>query len=136
MVVVDSSVVLDLLLGTPAAALVRRRLFRPPETLCAPDLLDSEIVRVLARYAQVGAISRERGAAALRDLADLRILRYPSWILWGRTWELQEVAAPGDAVYLSLAEALEAPLVTRDARLRAVGGHGAEVEVLEEPGSP
>jgi len=33
-------------------------------------------------------------------------------------------------VYLALAEALEAPLVTCDGRLAAVPGHGADVEVM------
>jgi predicted nucleic acid-binding protein len=36
----------------------------------------------------------------------------------------------GSAVYVALAEALDAPLLTRDARLAAAAGHGARVALL------
>jgi predicted nucleic acid-binding protein len=35
-----------------------------------------------------------------------------------------------DAVHIALAEALDAPLVTRDARLATAPGHSAKVEVM------
>ena len=35
-----------------------------------------------------------------------------------------------DAAYLALAEALAAPLVTRDAKLASVAGHQAQIELM------
>jgi predicted nucleic acid-binding protein len=46
-----------------------------------------------------------------------------------RVWELRTSVTAHDAVYLALAEVLEAPLLTLDRRLARVRGHGARVEV-------
>jgi predicted nucleic acid-binding protein len=48
----------------------------------------------------------------------------------GRIWELRGNLTAYDAAYVALAEALEAPLVTRDERLAAAPGHRAVVEVV------
>lgn len=42
MIVVDASAVVEVLLGTPAAAAIERRLFDAGETLHAPHLLESK----------------------------------------------------------------------------------------------
>jgi predicted nucleic acid-binding protein len=74
--------------------------------------------------------SAERGAQALSDLADLPLRRYAHDFLLPRIWELRSNVTAYDAAYLALAEALDAPLLTRDAGLRQVPGVMAEVEVL------
>ncbi|MCX7891599.1 MAG: type II toxin-antitoxin system VapC family toxin [Burkholderiales bacterium] len=130
MIVVDASALLEVLLNTPSAAAVGERLFRPRESLHAPHLIDLEIVQVLRRYALAGSLGAARGAQALADLADLPLRRYPHDILLARVWALRRNATACDAAYLALAEALGAPLVTRDAALASVPGHGARVEVL------
>jgi predicted nucleic acid-binding protein len=55
-IVADASAVLELLLATPRAAAVRRRLFSRGTTMHAPRLLDVEVVQVLRRYALQGDI--------------------------------------------------------------------------------
>ena len=130
MIVVDASAVLETLLRTPNAQAVERRLFDPSQTLHAPHLLDVEIAQVLRRYAGNGEIDGERGRAALADLADLPLHRYPHDFLLPRVWELRENLTAYDAVYVALAEALDAPLLTCDRRLATAPGHQARVELV------
>ena len=125
----DASVVLEVLLQTPAARRISDRIFDVGETLHAPHLLDIEIAQALRRYARSGTISADRGAEALADLADLPLHRYPHFIFLRRIWKLRHNLTAYDAVYLSLAESLDAPLLTRDRALASAGGR-VRVEVL------
>jgi predicted nucleic acid-binding protein len=126
LIVVDASAVLEVLLQTPAAARVSSRIFGVGETLHAPHLLDLEIAQVLRRYVRSGVISAHRGSEALTDLADLPLNRYPHVVLLPRIWQFRHNVTAYDAAYLALAEALDAPLVTRD---RALASAGARVRV-------
>jgi predicted nucleic acid-binding protein len=72
----------------------------------------------------------ELAAAALEDLAALDISRYEHEPLLSRVWELGENVTAYDAVYLALAELLDAPLLTLDGRLATAPGHAATVELL------
>ena len=130
MIVVDASVALELLLNTPAADRILARVSRPLETLHAPHLIDLEIAQVLRRYAAIGDLSRERGLEALEDLILLPLRRYPHDVLLPRIWELRSNVTAYDGAYLALAEALNAPLLTRDRRLASAAGHDAVVEAL------
>jgi predicted nucleic acid-binding protein len=128
--VVDASALLEVLLNTPAAARVAARLFARDETLHAPHLLDLEVAQVLRRYARAGEIDERRGRQALEDLGDIPLTRYPHGLFLPRVWELRQNLTAYDAVYVALAEALAAPLVTRDAVLIARRIHRADVELL------
>jgi predicted nucleic acid-binding protein len=120
MIVIDASALLEVLLRTPSAQAVETRLFEGPrQTLHAPHLLDVEVVQVLRRYATMGEINDRRGAEALSDLADFPIRRYPHDFLLTRIWTLRNNFTAYDAVYVALAEALNARLLTRDQRLAA-----------------
>ena len=130
MIVVDASAMLEALLRTPSARAVEERLFEPRQTLHAPHLLDIEVAQVIRRYAAKGEIDSERGRAALADLADFPLRRYPHDFLLPRVWDLRYNLTAYDAVYVALAEALDAPLLTRDQRLAAAAGHHARVELV------
>src|SRR5690242_13548069 len=117
-----------MLLRTSAADGVEKRLFADRETLHAPHLLDIEVAQVVRRYAGAGEIDPSRGRAVLADLVDFPIRRYPHGVLLPRVWELRNNLTAYDAVYVALAEALEAPLLTRDRRLAAATGHHARIE--------
>lgn len=129
MIVLDASAVVELVLGSPRGATVRARVEHPDESLHAPHLLDVEVASVLRRYQLSGELSAEDGREALADLAGLDIARYPHDLLLPRVWELRTSVTAYDAVYLALAELLEAPLLTLDRRLARVRGHAARVEV-------
>jgi predicted nucleic acid-binding protein len=128
-IVVDASAVIETLLGTPAAEAIEARLFDPRETLHAPHLLDVEVAQAIRRYAAHGDIDGERGAAALADLADFPLRRYPHDFLLPRVWELRNALTAYDAVYVALAEALDASLLTRDRRLAGAAGLRIRIEL-------
>jgi len=128
-IVVDASALIEILLRTPAAGAVEKRLFDTQETLHAPHLLDVEVTQVIRRYATSGEIDQNRGREALMDLADFPLRRYPHGFLLPRVWELRDNLTACDAVYVALAEALDARLLTRDRRLAAAAGQHARIEV-------
>src|SRR5215831_935477 len=130
MIVIDASAVLEVLLNTPEADAIAARFFAPGESLHAPHLLDLEVAQVLRRYARAGELAAPRGARALEDLVDLPITRYPHELLLARIWEMRNGVTAYDAAYLALAEALAAPLVTRDAALVSSRAHRARVELV------
>ena len=128
-IVVDASAILEVLLRTPAAPAIEERLFERGETLHAPHLVDLEVLQVLRRYAAAGEISAERAGEALDDLAAFRLRRWAHDALALRIWELRQNLTAYDAAYIALAEALGAPLLTRDRRLASAPGIRARVEV-------
>jgi predicted nucleic acid-binding protein len=129
-IVVDASALLESLLRTPMAEAVERRLFAPRQTLHVPHLIDVEVAQVIRRYAANGEIDSERGRAALADLVDYPLRRYSHDFLLPRVWDLRNNLSAYDAVYVALAEALDAPLLTRDQRLASALGHHAVVELV------
>lgn len=129
MIVADASALLEVLLRTPAGRALEDRLFAPGETLHAPYLVDLEVAQVLRRYRCAGELGEGRAREALDDQRRLPLERYGHELLLPRIWELRANATAYDAAYLALAEVLDAPLVTRDARLGSVPGCRAVVEV-------
>jgi predicted nucleic acid-binding protein len=130
LIVLDASVVLEVLLRMPRGVALENRLFKSEETLHAPHLLDVEVAQVLRRYTLAGEVAAERCRAALGDLAGLPLSRYAHDFLLPRVWELRGNLSAYDAVYIALAEALDAPLLTRDQRLANAPAHRARVELV------
>lgn len=117
MIVIDASALTDFLLGRPAAvdALEAELQGHEQEPLHAPELIEPEVLNALRRLALTSKITEERAAAAVVDLAVLRMIRYPHAPLRGRVWELRHGLTSYDATYLALAEAItEAVLATSD----------------------
>jgi predicted nucleic acid-binding protein len=128
-IVLDASAVVELLLQTAAGRRVARRVASRSRGLHAPYLLDVEVLQVLRRYEARGAVSAVRASEAAADLALLDLRRHPDDALAPRVWELRVSVTAYDAVYLALAEALRAPLLTTDERLARAPGHRATVEI-------
>ena len=131
MIVLDASVVVDFLLRLPphADAITARIVAEAPD-LAAPHLLDVEVAQVLRRFFLRGEVTGELARTVLADLGDLPLVRYPHVLLLQRAFELRENVTMYDGVYLALAEALDATLLTRDSALAAIPGHAARVEVV------
>ena len=130
MIVVDASALLEVLLNTPAGQRIGDRLSAAGETLHAPHLVDLEVAQVLRRYTASREMDAQRGLQALEDLGDLPLVRYPHDLFLSRIWDLRDNLTAYDAAYVALAEALAAPLVTRDAALASRGAHRARVELM------
>lgn len=130
MIVLDASAAVDWLVRTAAAQRIESRIFARNQSLHAPELLDLEFAQVLRRLVREGALTASRAEAAIQDLLDLRITRYPHFVLLPRIWQLRHNLSAYDAAYVVLAETLGATLLTRDARLASAVGHAATVEVV------
>ncbi len=129
MIVLDASVVVELLLWTSSAELIEARIARD-RSLHAPGILDLEVAQAIRRFCATGQTPLSRGRDAVTDLAVLPVRRYPHAPLLQRIWQLRDNLTAYDAAYVALAEVLDAPLVTRDARLGGSAGHRATIEVL------
>ena len=131
MIVVDASAVVDLLLGTePFAAAVVDHLSAHKGDVHAPHLLDAEVAQVLRRYVLRDEVTPARAGLALGRLADLGVERYPHGPFLHRAFTFRDNVTIYDGLYLALAEALRAPLITRDAALRSVPGCSAVVTIV------
>jgi predicted nucleic acid-binding protein len=129
-IVVDASV-LAVALGDDGANGQHARERLAGETLAAPELVDLEVVAVWRRHVAAKLMPVRRAASALTDLADLPLRRSPHRPFLHRIWELRHVVTPCDAAYVALAEALDAVLVTGDARLSDASGIHCDIETIE-----
>lgn len=118
--VVDASIVVDLL-ARFAAPPLEALLWAPGTVLAAPELIDIEVLSALRKLDRAGAVPAPRRASLPTQLRGLRVRKYRHDALLDAIWSLRERVTAYDAAYVGLAMALQAPLVTRDARLaRAV----------------
>jgi predicted nucleic acid-binding protein len=127
--VLDASVILEVLLRTPDSDAIADRILSTREQLHAPHLLDLEVAQVLRRYVARGELTEPRGREALDLLALFPLTRYAHEPLLSRIWELRARLTAYDAAYVALAEALDAVLLTRDQRLGRITGIRTRVEL-------
>lgn len=122
---------LEFLLQTPLGARVEARLFNEGEEFHSPHLLDVEVTQGLRRLVRFGEISATRAAEAIDDLSDLDLHRHSHLNLLTRAWQLRENVTAYDAMYVALAEALDATMITCDSPLANTPGHRAKIEAIE-----
>lgn len=130
MIVVDASVLANVIGDDGADGGRARREVRAAGELAAPDLVDPETVSVLRKRWRAGTISDDRFAVAIRDLEDLDLDRYPALRFMRRAWELRANVTPYDATYVALAEVLGCELWTADQRLAKAPGPACKIRVL------
>ncbi len=122
--------VLELVLGTGIGTSVRRRLSDLRISLPSPELVDLEVLNVLRRYANAGTVAPARAAAALGRLNELDLRRHRHGPMRERIWAWRASLSAYDAAYVALAEIIDAPLLTTDARLAGAPGIRIPVEVF------
>ncbi len=131
MIVIDASALLEFLLQTPLGTRVEARLLRDGDEFHSPHLVDVEVTQGLRRLVRSREVSPDRASEAIADLMDLDLHRHAHVDLLTRAWKMRENITAYDAMYVALAEALDAAIVTCDAPLANAPGHHARIEVVE-----
>ena len=128
MIVLDASVVVELLTNGIRADSIRNELAGRDESFVVPHLIDVEIISALRRLAAGQRIDSHRSRQFLAGLAALPAERYSHVPLLGRIWQLRHNFTAYDAAYIALAEATDSVLYTCDEKLRK--GHRARVALF------
>ncbi len=119
--------------GAPSAAALRRRLVR--DTLHAPHLIDAETGNVLRRHVLAGDLPPRDAMTLLSDAAALVDLRYETTgALRRAAWDLRDNLSFYDGLYVALAQALDLPLLTVDAKLTRTPKLPCAVELVATSG--
>lgn len=100
------------------------------DALFAPAHLDAEVVSALRGMARASRALDSTVPSALTHLAGFPIRRMPLVPLLDRMWELRANIAAYDAAYVALAERLDGPLITCDARLAAATGSRCSFDLI------
>jgi len=129
MLVVDASCLYDALVGKRGAEQIRARLVADADH-AAPHLVDVEVLGVIRRDFLLGRLDMTAATQAVDDLRDWPAERFGHRPFLERAWELRATVRGWDAMYVALAEALQAPLITTDERLARVAGLQCSVEVM------
>jgi len=129
-IVLDASAVVELLLGTARGRAVAVRIADPDLGLHIPHLADVEVAQALRRYEREGALDPDEANSAIDTLTELDLERHSHEPFLRRVWSLRENLTAYDAVYVALAEALDAKLLTCDGRLARAPGLARRIELV------
>jgi predicted nucleic acid-binding protein len=128
MLIVDASCVAEIVLAGPDAEPVRGRLASDPEQ-AAPHLVDAEVLGVVRRAHLHGDLDATAAHQAIEDLEAWPATRVDHRPLLERAWQLRHSLAAADALYVALAETLNATLLTLDQRLARAEGPRCQVDI-------
>ncbi|MDN5794161.1 MAG: type II toxin-antitoxin system VapC family toxin [Intrasporangium sp.] len=129
MIVVDASVLANAMTDDgPVGACARSELARDAHW-AGPGHLVVEVLSAIRGRWLGGKLSEQRARDALGALAAATIDMLAVAPLLARMWELRSNVAGYDAAYVAVAEALDCPLVTADARLGRVLDLRCEIRV-------
>jgi predicted nucleic acid-binding protein len=121
-------VLVEVLADGPGAESVRERLAGDPDH-AAPHLIDAEVLSVVQGALRRGVLDATAASQAVDDLHAWPGERWSHRPLLHRAWELRSNLRGHDALYVALAEALGATLLTLDQRLAGAPGIGCPVDV-------
>ena len=113
--ILDASAAVEMLLGSAAGATAAAML--RADTPVVPAHFDAEVYRALRRLGRRAAMDADGLRAGINALATLAVERVPLPPLLQSANDLGDRFSPPDSLYVALARALDAPLITSDARL-------------------
>lgn len=131
MIILDTSVAVELLLSLPLARKAQEQLNRVDWQIGAPQLLVVEILQVLRRRVAAGHTSLSEADEARSLLGELNIRLYGHELFADRIWELRNNLSAYEASYVALSEATELELLTSDERLANAPGHNARITLIK-----
>jgi predicted nucleic acid-binding protein len=129
MLVVDASVLFEVVAGTGRSEAIRQALAADDDQV-APHLIDAEVFGVIRKHHERDWLDRTAADQAVEDLRDWPGERMSHRPLLERAWELRSSVRGHDALYVALAEAMDATLLTTDVRLARASGPRCETTVL------
>jgi len=129
-IVLDASVVLDIVTGVAAGKAIASRIARTGNDFVAPEIVDLEVLQALRRQQRLGLIDDGRAATALQLLDAIPVTRMSHRMLTGRIWQLRDNATAYDAAYVALAEVMSATLWTRDRKFLGIPNHRAQIDLV------
>lgn len=129
MLVVDASCLCEVVIGGAGAVPIRERLAIEVDQ-AAPHIIDVEVLGVIRREHLRGRLDRTAATQAVDDLQAWPAERFGHRLLLARAWQLRDSVRGWDAMYVALAEALDAVLLTTDARLAAASGPTCRIEAI------
>lgn len=127
MIVVDASCLTEVLIGGPGAETIRHRLTLDRDH-AAPHVIDVEVFGVIRRELLRNRLDATAAGQAVEDLRQWPGERFSHRPLLDRGWQLRDSVRGWDAMYVALAEALDAVLLTTDRRLAAARGPTCRIE--------
>jgi predicted nucleic acid-binding protein len=130
LIVIDASVLANVVGDDGSDGQRARAEFRGAGDVVAPDLVDVETVAVLRKRWLAGTVTDRRFAAAVEDLGQLDLERYPVLRFMRRAYELRANVTAYDSAYVALAEELGCQLLTADQRLASASGPRCAIRVL------
>ena len=95
-----------------------------------PHLASIETASVIRGWVRGGQLDQSEAVQAVDRLSELPAERHDHEPYLSRVWALQHNLTAYDAVYVALAEALDAPLLTCDARLARAPLTGVTIELI------
>jgi predicted nucleic acid-binding protein len=129
-IVVDASVLANAVADDGMDGRRVRRDLREAGGLAAPDLVGVQTVAVLRKRWLAGKLTDRRFAAAVTDLEELDMDRYPVLPFMCRAYQLRANVTAYDAAYVALAETLDCELWTGGRRLASAHGPACVIRVL------
>jgi predicted nucleic acid-binding protein len=133
MLIVDASCLYEVVADTVRSEDVRDRLARDVDH-AAPHVIDVEVLSIIRRDHMLGRLDLTAAQQAVEDLRAWPGDRFGHRSLLERAWELRDRVRGWDAMYVALAEALDATLLTLDERLGRVRGLRCSIEVVASDG--
>jgi predicted nucleic acid-binding protein len=128
MLVVDASCIAEVVLAGSDAEPVRERLESDREQ-AAPHLVDAEVLGVVRRARLRRELDGTAARQAIDDLEYWPATRVDHRPLLERAWQLRNSLSAPDALYVALAEALNATLLTLDRRLARAEGPRCRIDI-------
>lgn len=125
MIVADASLVMASLLDVGSV-----RATMSTVQIHAPHVVDSEVANAMRKHVRWGQLTADEGWQLLETFRWMAITRHATFSMLDRVWELRDNLSAYDAAYVALAEIIDCPLVTVDARISRAPGLRCTVTVL------